>query len=99
MNPSKVSRDRLVHLTDLPNVGKACARDLERLGVHKPTDLVGRDPHAMYERLCLLTGTRQDPCVLDTLVSVVRFMQGDDARPWWHYSAERKRASAPTQCP
>lgn len=93
MNPSKVSRDRLVELTDLPNVGKACAQDLVLLGVRKPVDLVGRDPQDMYERLCKLTGTRQDPCVLDTLVSVVRFMQGDQARPWWYYSAERKRAT------
>lgn len=93
MAPDKVSRDRLNRLTDLPNVGKACARDLELLGVRRPADLAGRDPHEMYERLCALTGTRQDPCVLDTLVSVVRFMQGDAPRPWWHYSAERKRGA------
>lgn len=97
MNPSKVSRDRLNRLTDLPNVGKACARDLEQLGVYKPADLAACDPQEMYERLSTLTGTRQDPCVLDTLVSVVRFMQGDDARPWWHYSAERKKAAAQTR--
>ncbi|MFW9615571.1 helix-hairpin-helix domain-containing protein [Aquabacterium sp.] len=36
------------------------------------------------------TGLRQDPCVLDTLISVTCFMQGDEARPWWHYTAERK---------
>lgn len=99
MHPDKVARDRLVRLTDLPNVGPACARDLQRLGIHQPADLVGCDAQEMYERLCVLTGTRQDPCVLDTLVSVVRFMHGEPARPWWHYSAQRKASVAAQGAP
>jgi len=91
MHPDKVSRSRLHRLTDLPNIGPACAGDLERLGIHTPAQLAGQDAHDLYERLCVLTGTRQDPCVLDVLVSVTRFMAGEPARPWWHYTAERKR--------
>jgi|GEM_PF-5266496 len=34
MNPSKVQRDKLHQLTDLPNVGKAVADDLRKLGIN-----------------------------------------------------------------
>lgn len=94
MHPSKVDRTKVTGLTDLPNIGKACARDLNLLGIHNPSDLVGCDPYEMYERLCELTRSRQDPCVLDTLISVTRFMQGEAAKPWWHYTAERKATIA-----
>ena len=93
MHPAKVDRRRLAKLTDLPNIGPACAADLRRLGIQRPEQLKGRQPLALYERLCRLTGQRQDPCVLDVLTSVVRFMDGEPARPWWEYSAERKLAA------
>jgi hypothetical protein len=32
--------------------------------------------------------------VLDVFISAVRFMEGAPARPWWRYTAERKRALA-----
>ncbi len=65
MNPSKVRRKTTVRLTDLPNVGPAMARDLERLGIRTPADLRGRDPLDLYEMLCAATRVRQDPCVLE----------------------------------
>lgn len=92
MNPSKVRRDRLLALTDLPNIGPAMARDLRLLGFEHPAQLAGQDAQALYDRLCLLTGARQDPCVLDVFVSVTRFMDGDEPRPWWFYTPERKRS-------
>lgn len=98
MNPARVDRARLARLEDLPNIGPAGARDLRLLGIEAPAELVGQDPYELYDRLSLLTGQRQDPCVLDVLLSVVRFMAGDPARPWWDYSAERQRnlaAAAP----
>lgn len=90
MNPAKVRRDRLLALTDLPNIGPAMARDLRLLGFERPAQLAGQDPQALYDRLCELTGARQDPCVLDVFVSVTRFMDGKEPRPWWHYTPERK---------
>ncbi len=92
MHPDKVVRERTSTLTDLPNIGKAMATDLILLGIEKPADLLGRDPYAMYERLCALTGCRHDPCVLDVFISITRFMNGDAPRPWWAYSGERKNA-------
>jgi len=90
VNPAKVRRDRLVALTDLPNIGPAMARDLRLLGFECPQQLTGQDPQALYDRLCVLTGVRQDPCVLDVFVSVTRFMDGEEPRPWWDYTPQRK---------
>jgi hypothetical protein len=42
--------------------------------------------------LCRLTKRRHDPCLLDTFIAAVRFMGGEPARPWWAYTAGRKRA-------
>lgn len=94
MNPDKVSRLRLAHLTDLPNIGPAAAEDLRCLGILRPADLAGRDPFEMYASLCEQTGVRHDPCVLDVFISVTRFMAGEAARPWWTFSAERRQLLA-----
>ena len=94
MNPSKVNRSRLNQLTDLPNIGKATARDLQLLGIHTPAQLAGADPWALYYRLCDLTGQRQDPCVIDVFMSITDFMRGGQAQPWWAYTEARKSALA-----
>ncbi len=92
MHPDKVRRDRLARLTDLPNIGPAMDRDLRRLGIDAPRDLIGEDPYILYARLCEITGVRQDPCVLDVFISITRYMAGEPARPWWAYTEARKRA-------
>ena len=76
----------------MPNVGPATAADFALLGFAVPTELVGQDPYALYDRLCALTATRHDPCVADVLIAAVRFMEGAPPHTWWHYTAERKRA-------
>jgi hypothetical protein len=45
----------------------------------------------MYDDLCRITGHRHDPCVLDTFIAAVRYMEGGPQVPWWEYTAERKR--------
>src|SRR5689334_24570605 len=87
---SGTSRSEFINLEQLPNVGPAIAADLRRLGILRPQDLCRRDPYAMYDDLCRVTGTRHDPCVLDTFIAAVRFMGGEPAKPWWKYTAERK---------
>src|SRR5690349_20636986 len=86
--------DGAARLEDIPNVGPAVAAVLRRLGITSPGDLVGRDPYAMYDDLCRMTGRRHDPCLLDTFIAAVRFMAGGPKRPWWKYTAERKRELA-----
>jgi len=90
MNPSKVIRDRVVKLTDLPNIGKAGAADLLLIGVHQPADLIGQCPFDMYWRLCEVTGAILDPCVIDVFMSITSFMDGNEPRVWWDFTANRK---------
>ena len=91
--PAKGMRE-IAHLEDIPNVGPAIAADLRQMGIATPAELPGRDPFAMYDELCRITGQRHDPCVLDTFIAAVRFMEGAPKKPWWKYTAERKRIMA-----
>jgi hypothetical protein len=86
--------ESVTRLEQLPNVGPCIADDLRAVGVHSPADLRGRDPYGLYDDLCRVTGQRHDPCVLDVFIAAVRFMDGQPARPWWAYTAERKQALA-----
>jgi len=89
--PKAASAEECQALEQLPNVGPAMARDLRLLGINRPADLRGRDAFALYRALERATGQRQDPCVLDTFMAIVDFMQGAEPKPWWAYTAARKR--------
>ena len=75
--PSFNVRHDVADLEDIPNVGPRIAADLRQLGITAPGDLAGRDPYAMYDDLCRTTGQRHDPCLLDTFIAAVRFMEGE----------------------
>ena len=81
-------------LESLMNVGPRIADDFRALGIGTVTRLAGEDADDLYERLCVQTGVRQDPCVLDTFRSAVDQADGKPARPWWEYSRERKRLAS-----
>ena len=91
MNPKKVIRDQVLKLSDLPNIGLSLAKDLRAIGIDNPIDLVGQDPYTLYVKLCEVMGQRNDPCVLDVMISIVDFMDGNEPRVWWDYTAMRKR--------
>lgn len=91
MNPSRCAAPHEVQqLTELPNIGPALAAYLRHIDISHPQELKGCDPYVLYHELCVRDCMRYDPCVLDTFISVVRFMEGEGARPWWAYTAERK---------
>jgi len=85
-SPSKV-RTNVAQLEDIPNVGVSIAGDLRQLGITSPVDLSGRDPYALYDDLCRITGQRHDPCLLDTFIAAVRYMEGGPKTPWWKFTA------------
>src|ERR1700676_3622725 len=87
-------RKQLARLEDIPNIGPSIAADLRQLGITMPSELQGRDPYAMYYDLCRITAQRHDPCLLDTFIAAVRYMEGAPKTPWWKYTAERKRVMA-----
>ena len=88
-------RSTVARLDQLPNIGKAMAADLRMIGIEGPRQLIGKDPLALFRALEQRTGQRQDPCVLDTFMAAVHFMEGGEARPWWSFTAERKRLYGP----
>jgi hypothetical protein len=83
---------------DLVSVGPKMAKDFAKLGIRSVPHLARQDPDRMYEKLCSLTGQRQDPCVLDVFCAAVA--QARDPRlpaeqcQWWYWSRRRK-ARAP----
>jgi hypothetical protein len=86
---------RISRLEDLPNVGPAIALKLRQLAIRTPLDLAGRDPYDLYAKLNARTGVRHDPCLLDVFISATRFVAGAPARPWWAYTAGRKKQLTP----
>lgn len=78
-------------LQTMPNIGPACARDLLLLGFREPSELKGQDPVTLYRKLEGITHSRQDPCVLDTLMSAVHFVETGERRTWWSFTEARKR--------
>jgi Pathogenicity locus len=88
--PKAAHADDCIVLEDLPNIGPAIAADLRLIGIAQPRELKGRDAFVLYQKLNAATGTRHDPCVLDTFMAAVDFMSGAAAAPWWAYTAQRK---------
>ncbi|MDZ7699383.1 MAG: helix-hairpin-helix domain-containing protein [Deltaproteobacteria bacterium] len=86
-------RDSVSRLDALPNIGKKIASALHLMGIDHPKQLIGMEPFKMYEDLCIRTGQRHDPCVIDVFMSAVHFMEGGDPLPWWSFTPERKRTT------
>lgn len=77
--------------TDIPNIGPRMADDFRQLGLRAPADLAGKDAYALYQKMCRISGVRQDPCVLDTYMAAVDFMNGAKPKMWWTYTPLRKK--------
>lgn len=67
----------------LGSIGPACARDLVLLGFRRIEELCGQDPNVLYARLCELTGSRQDPCVEDTLRCAIAQAEAPELPAKW----------------
>ncbi|MES9996128.1 helix-hairpin-helix domain-containing protein [Desulfovibrio aminophilus] len=82
-------RAALKALQTLPGIGPRMARDLLRLGFHRPDDLRGADPEEMYRRLEALEGRHVDRCVLYVFRCAAHVAEtgGPDPalRLWWNW--------------
>lgn len=82
-------------LTELRGVGPSIAADLNQLGIFTVDQLAASDGRELYDRLCALTGMRQDPCVEDTFVCAVAQSRDPqlpaEQKNWWYWSRLRKR--------
>lgn len=54
------NRQTVSELQDLPNIGKAMARDLRLVNIQHPKDLIGKDAYQLYDELYRATGKKHD---------------------------------------
>ena len=78
-------------LEDIPNIGASLAGDLRAIGITRPSQLKGKDGLRLYAKLNQVTGSRHDPCVADTFLAAVDFMNGGAPKPWWAFTHKRKQ--------
>ncbi len=83
-------------LRDLRGIGVSIEANLKQLGVRTVGELARHNGDSLYEALCELTGTRQDPCVLDTFRCAVAQARNPKLQVeqcnWWWWSRQRKSA-------
>jgi hypothetical protein len=85
---------KMRRLVDLRSVGPAMLKDFELLKIRTVDQLAKKDPQRLFLRLCKVTKTKRDPCVLDTFSCAVA--QARDPRlpngmcNWWYWSKRRK---------
>jgi hypothetical protein len=81
-------------LRDLAGIGPAMLKDFELLHIGSVDQLAKHDPTVLYDDLCRLTKSRQDPCVLDTFCCAVAQARNPnlpaEQRNWWYWSRLRK---------
>lgn len=85
-------------LKDLSGIGPAMMRDFEILGVRSVDELSDCDPRELYERLCVATGERKDPCCEDVFRCAVAQARNPhlpaEQRNWWYWTKVRKARAA-----
>lgn len=76
-------------LQRIPGVGPRMSADFRELGIHAIHDLKNKNPRQLYERLCNISGTRLDPCVLYAIRCAVYFASSTTHQPeklkWWYW--------------
>lgn len=70
-------------------------RDFELIGVRSVEQLAKQEPKRLYDKLCRVTGTRQDICVLDVFAAAVAQARNPrlpaEQCQWWTWSGKRKK--------
>jgi hypothetical protein len=83
--------DEAIDLRQIPNIGVEMVKDFQLIGISEPSQLKGQDAYQLYVKLCDKTRKYHDPCVLDTFLSAVHFMNGKGAKSWWDFTEVRKK--------
>ena len=76
-------------LETIPGVGKIIAQDFRNIGIEKVSDLNGKNPEILYEKLCMQQGVKVDKCMLYVCRSSVYFAENEKPNPeklkWWNW--------------
>jgi len=80
-------------LGSIPGVGPKLAKELRDLGVGRVSDLRGRNPARLYDRLGQLRGCQIDRCVLYAFRCAVYFASESNRDPellkWWNWKSRQ----------
>jgi hypothetical protein len=81
-------------LADLVSVGPATLGDFSLIGIHGVADLVHADAHDLYDRICVATQARHDPCCEDVFAAAIAQARDPDLPEamckWPYWSGVRK---------
>ena len=87
-------------LKDLVSVGPATLQDFSVLGITSVKQLAKKEAHALFRRLCRLTGHEHDPCVEDVFAAAIAQAQDphlpEEQKQWPYWSRLRKQR--PQRC-
>ncbi len=85
---------KLAELQIIPGVGKSIAQDFLNIGIHKVSDLKGKDPEDLYLQICAFQGCKVDRCLLYVCRSSVYFAEHEKHDPeklkWWNWKDSAK---------
>ena len=87
-------RRQVKDLQQIINIGPSIAADLRQIGIQSPQQLIGSDPVELYCAICREGGEFHDPCVLDTMMACVDYMNGSPPKSWWSFTKRRKKQHA-----
>ena len=84
-------------LSDLRSIGPAMLADFQLLKIKSVSALARQNPTNLYHKLCKLTHSRQDPCVLDTFTCAIAQAKNPHLPKqkcnWFYWSKIRKAAA------
>ncbi len=90
----------MTQLQDLVSVGPATLKDFSVLGITSVKQLAKMNAHALFKRLCQLTGHEHDPCVEDVFAAAIAQARDpylpDEQKQWHYWSHLRKQR--PVRC-
>lgn len=83
--PREVRRE----LMTIPGVGKEVSQDFYELGITRVSDLKGKDPQKLYDRLCKIQHAKIDRCMLYVMRCAVYYashtVHDTEALKWWNW--------------
>ena len=79
-------------LEQIPGVGEAIARHLHGIGISSASQLKGKSPEKLYQKLCDFQAAPVDRCMLYVLRCAVYYVSNAERDPellkWWNWKDE-----------
>jgi hypothetical protein len=82
-------KEIIKNLCVIPGVGVKTAEDFINLGIKSLKELKDKNPEELYERLCVIKGTKIDRCQLYVFRCAVYFVSNNkhdvEKLLWWNW--------------